>query len=187
MSLLARLGLAAVWLISGWIKFIDPTQTVVAVRAYQLLPEDLVRPVAYTMPMLEIALGLFLVIGLGVRLTAIVSAAALLVLIGVIISVWARGLSIDCGCFGGGGAADVDGWDYAREIARTSGSWRWRCGSSSSRVVRSLSGRARAGRSQCPLRQRWQSRSRVVPARGPAAGTPVKFRTDLTTMTKDAK
>jgi uncharacterized membrane protein YphA (DoxX/SURF4 family) len=120
-SLLARLGLAAVWLISGWIKFIDPTQTVVAVRAYQLLPEDLVRPVAYTMPMLEIALGLFLVIGLGVRLTAIVSAAALLVLIGVIISVWARGLSIDCGCFGGGGAADVDGWDYAREIARDVG------------------------------------------------------------------
>ncbi|CAM2948514.1 MauE/DoxX family redox-associated membrane protein [Prescottella defluvii] len=120
-SLLARFGLAAVWLISGWIKFIDPTQTVVAVRAYQLLPEELVRPVAYTMPMLEIALGLFLVIGLGVRLTAVASAAALLVLIGVIISVWARGLSIDCGCFGGGGVADVDGWDYAREIARDVG------------------------------------------------------------------
>ncbi|MFM1725076.1 MULTISPECIES: MauE/DoxX family redox-associated membrane protein [Rhodococcus] len=120
-SLLARLGLAAVWLISGWIKFIDPTQTVVAVRAYQLLPEGLVQPVATTMPMLEIALGLFLVIGLGVRVTAIVSAAALLVLIGVIVSVWARGLSIDCGCFGGGGVADVDGWDYAKEIARDVG------------------------------------------------------------------
>lgn len=120
-SLLARFGLAAVWLISGWIKFIDPTQTIVAVRAYQLLPEELVRPVAYTMPMLEIALGLFLVIGLGVRLTAIASGAALVVLIGVIASVWARGLSIDCGCFGGGGAADVDGWDYAQEIARDVG------------------------------------------------------------------
>ncbi|WP_430333422.1 MauE/DoxX family redox-associated membrane protein [Rhodococcus sp. ACT016] len=120
-SLLARFGLAAVWLISGWIKFIDPTQTVVAVRAYQLLPEDLVRPVAYTMPMFEIALGLFLVIGLGVRVVAVVSSATLLVLIGVIISVWARGLSIDCGCFGGGGAADVGGWDYAREIARDVG------------------------------------------------------------------
>ncbi|QBJ95229.1 DoxX family membrane protein [Rhodococcus sp. ABRD24] len=121
MSLLARFGLAAVWLISGWIKFIDPTQTIVAVRAYQLLPEDLVRPVAYAMPMLEIALGLFLILGLAVRLTAAVSAAALLVLISVIISVWARGLSIDCGCFGGGGVADVDAWDYAREIARDIG------------------------------------------------------------------
>lgn len=120
-SLVARFGLAAVWLISGWIKFADPTQTVVAVRAYQLLPEDLVRPVAYTMPMFEIALGLFLVIGLAVRVAAVVSAATLLVLIGVILSVWARGLSIDCGCFGGGGVADVDGWDYAREIARDVG------------------------------------------------------------------
>ncbi|RVW05339.1 DoxX family protein [Rhodococcus xishaensis] len=120
-SLLARFGLAAVWLISGWIKFIDPAQTVIAVRAYQLLPEDLVRPVAYTMPMLEIALGLFLAIGLGVRVTAVASGVALMVLIGVIISVWARGLSIDCGCFGGGGAADVTGWDYAKEIARDIG------------------------------------------------------------------
>jgi len=120
-SLVARFGLAAVWLISGWIKFADPTQTVVAVRAYQLLPEDLVRPVAYTMPMFEIALGLFLVIGLAVRVAAVVSAATLLGLIGVIVSGWARGLSIDCGCFGGGGVADVDGWDYAREIARDVG------------------------------------------------------------------
>ena len=120
-SLLARLGLAAVWLISGWIKFIDPTQTVVAVRAYQLLPEDLVRPVAYTMPMFEIALGLFLLIGLGVRVVAVVSGATLLVLIGVIISAWSRGLSIDCGCFGGGGAADVGAWDYVREISRDVG------------------------------------------------------------------
>ncbi|TQF73259.1 DoxX family membrane protein [Rhodococcus spelaei] len=120
-SLLARLGLAAVWLISGWIKFADPTQTVVAVRAYQLLPEDLVRPVASALPMLEIALGLLLVVGLGVRLTAIVSVLALATLIAAVASAWARGLSIDCGCFGGGGAADVDGWDYAREIARDVG------------------------------------------------------------------
>ncbi|MFC4602399.1 MauE/DoxX family redox-associated membrane protein [Rhodococcus kronopolitis] len=120
-SLVARIGLAAVWLVSGAIKFVDPTQTEVAVRAYQLLPESLIQPVASTLPMLEIALGLLLLIGLGVRVAAVVSAAVLVVLIGVIVSVWARGLSIDCGCFGGGGAADVDGWDYAREIARDVG------------------------------------------------------------------
>ncbi len=120
-SLIARLGLAAVWLVSGGIKLADPTQTVVAVRAYRLLPETLVQPVAVTMPMFEIALGLLLLIGLAVRATAIASAVMLVVLIAVIVSVWARGMSIDCGCFGGGGAADVDGWDYAREIARDVG------------------------------------------------------------------
>ncbi|AOW92274.1 DoxX family protein [Rhodococcus sp. WMMA185] len=120
-SLVARLALAAVWLVSGALKVADPTQTAVAVRAYQLLPEELVRPVANTLPFFEIGLGLLLVIGLAVRATASVSAVLLLVLIGVIISVWARGLSIDCGCFGGGGAADVDGWDYAMEILRDVG------------------------------------------------------------------
>ncbi|MFC9787838.1 MauE/DoxX family redox-associated membrane protein [Rhodococcus sp. NPDC127528] len=120
-SFLARLGLAAVWLISGGIKFADPTQTVVAVRAYQLLPEDLVRPVASALPMFEIALGLLLLIGLGVRLTAVVSVLVLAGLITAVVSAWARGLSIDCGCFGGGGAAEVDGWDYAREVARDVG------------------------------------------------------------------
>lgn len=120
-SVVARLALAAVWLVSGGLKVVDPAQTVIAVRAYQLLPEDLVRPVANTLPFIEIALGLFLVVGLAVRLTAAVSALVLLTLIGVIISVWARGLSIDCGCFGGGGVADVDGWDYAAEIGRDLG------------------------------------------------------------------
>lgn len=120
-TLVARVGLAAVWLVSGWLKAVDPAQTIVAVEAYRLLPQDLVRPVANTLPFVEIALGLLLLIGLAVRGTAIVSGVVLLVLIGVIISVWARGLSIDCGCFGGGGAADVGAWDYAVEIARDIG------------------------------------------------------------------
>lgn len=120
--MVARLGLAAVWLISGWIKFSDPTQTVVAVRAYQLLPDDLVRPFAAVFPMIELVLGLLLLIGLAVRPVAIVSALALLALIAAIASAWARGLSIDCGCFGGGGVVeDVASWDYIREIARDVG------------------------------------------------------------------
>jgi uncharacterized membrane protein YphA (DoxX/SURF4 family) len=120
-SLVARVSLAVVWLVSGALKVADPAQTIIAVRAYQLLPEELVRPVANALPFFEIALGLLLLIGLGVRATAVVSATLLLVLVGVIISVWARGLSIDCGCFGGGGAADVDGWDYTKEILRDIG------------------------------------------------------------------
>lgn len=121
-TLLARLGLATVWLISGWLKAADPSQTIVAVHAYQLLPDDLVRPVANTFPFIEIALGLLLLIGLGVRPTAVTSGIMLLAFIGAIISSWARGLSIDCGCFSGGGVtAGIDGWDYATEIARDLG------------------------------------------------------------------
>ncbi|EOM77406.1 DoxX family membrane protein [Rhodococcus rhodnii] len=121
-SAVARLVLAAVLLASGVLKVIDPAQTVVAVRAYRLLPEELVRIVAVTLPFMEIALAAFLLLGLAVRATAIVSVVLFAGLIGAIASVWARGLSIDCGCFGGGGdAADVTWTDYATEIARDLG------------------------------------------------------------------
>ena len=117
-GLVARVGLAAVWLVSGWIKAVDPLQTVVAVRAYQLLPEAAVVPVASLLPFLEIALGLLLLAGVGVRLTAVVSAVVLVAFVVGVGAAWARGLSIDCGCFGGGGAADVGPLDYATEIGR---------------------------------------------------------------------
>ncbi len=121
-SFLARFGLAAVWLVSGWIKAADPAQTIVAVEAYRLLPDELVRPVANTLPFVEIALGLLLLIGLAVRPVAVVSGVVLIALIGAIGSAWARGLSIDCGCFGGGGAAaGITASDYVVEIARDVG------------------------------------------------------------------
>ncbi len=121
LSVLARLGLAAVWLTSGWLKAVDPLQTVVAVRAYQLLPEAAVTPFATVLPFAEIGLGLLLLAGVGVRVTALLSALMLGVFLVGVASAWARGLSIDCGCFGGGGAAKVGATDYLRELARDVG------------------------------------------------------------------
>ena len=121
-STLARYGLSAVWLVSGWVKFSDPTQTVVAVRAYQILPADLVRPFAAVFPVLELVLGSMLLVGVATRPAAVLSALGLVALIAAIVSAWARGLSIDCGCFGGGGVVEgIDGRDYAIEIARDVG------------------------------------------------------------------
>ncbi len=103
---LARLGLAAVWLVSGTLKAIDLDQTVVAVRAYDVLPRAAVDVVAAVLPFLEIALGLLLLLGVGTRLVAVVAAVLLLAFVAGVTQAWARGLSIDCGCFGGGGAVD---------------------------------------------------------------------------------
>jgi len=38
-----------------------------------------------------------------------------------IASAWARGLQIDCGCFGGGGPAHADAAKYVSELARDFG------------------------------------------------------------------
>ncbi len=117
----ARLGLAAVWLISGGIKAADSGQTYVAVRAYDVLPLDAVGPVAAVLPWLELALGLLLLVGLGVRAAATVSAVVLLGFVAGLVQAWVRGLAIDCGCFGGGGAVDPDATAYGLELLRDAG------------------------------------------------------------------
>src|SRR4051812_46125351 len=92
---LARLGLAAVWLVSGAIKLADPGGTVASVKAYELIPDGLVSVVAGVLPFLELALGLLLLLGVGVRLVAVLSGIVLLVYIAGIAQSWARGLTID--------------------------------------------------------------------------------------------
>ncbi|MFJ6140802.1 MauE/DoxX family redox-associated membrane protein [Kitasatospora sp. NPDC092286] len=116
-----RLGLAVVWGWAGLAKIADPAEAAQAVRAYEILPEALVKPVGYALPFLELALALLLVIGFGVRLVAGVSALLLLAFIAGIASAWARGISIDCGCFGGGGAVDASQTEYLQEILRDTG------------------------------------------------------------------
>ena len=121
-STCARLVLGAVWLWAALAKILDPEQSVIAVRAYRLLPEALVKPVAWGLPFLELAIAVLLLLGIRTRLAAWLSLGLLAVFVGSVASAWARGLSISCGCFGGGGvAAGIDWTSYATEIARDVG------------------------------------------------------------------
>lgn len=118
---LVRLGLAAVWLVSGSIKISDPGQTYLAVKAYEILPSALVHPVATALPLLELVLGALLLAGLLTRITAVASALLLVLFIAGVAQSWARGLTIDCGCFGGGGQVRQGQTRYPQEIARDVG------------------------------------------------------------------
>jgi uncharacterized membrane protein YphA (DoxX/SURF4 family) len=118
-STLARLGLAAVWLVAGGAKAGDLAASGRAVNAYQLMPWDAAKIVGAALPFLEIALGLLLLAGLAVRFGAAVSAVLLVAFIGGIVSAWSRGLAIDCGCFGSGGQlATGQRPTYGMEILR---------------------------------------------------------------------
>ena len=122
LSLAARVGLAAVWLIAGGAKVGDLAASGRAVNAYQLMPYDAARVVGAALPFVEIGLGLLLLAGLAVRLSAGVSAVLLVVFIAGIVSAWSRGLAIDCGCFGSGGQlAAGQGPTYGTEILRDLG------------------------------------------------------------------
>ena len=102
-STLARLGLAAVWLVAGATKVGDLAASARAVNAYDLMSYDTAKVIGAVQPFLEIALGLLLLAGLATRLTAAISAVLLVLFIAGIVSAWARGLRIDCGCFSSGG------------------------------------------------------------------------------------
>ena len=120
-STIVRVGLAAVFLISGAIKAAKPDQTWVAVQAYQVMPRSAVTPVAAVLPWFEVTLGALLLLGIGVRIVATVGGLLLLAFIVGVTQAWARGLSIDCGCFGGGGAVEASQTSYGTELLRDAG------------------------------------------------------------------
>jgi uncharacterized membrane protein YphA (DoxX/SURF4 family) len=125
-TLLARLILGGVLLVAGGLKVFKPTESANAVAAYKLMPSELAHLIGYALPWLEVAIGLLLIIGFMVRPAAVLSGLIMIVFIGAIASVWARGMLIDCGCFGGGGEIDPSlasevRMDYFIEIMRDLG------------------------------------------------------------------
>lgn len=117
-STAVRLLLAGVFLTAGGLKVVKPQTSVSAVQAYQLLPAGLATLVGWGLPFVEITLGLLLVVGALTRALAVASMVLLGVFIAGVLSAAARGLSIDCGCFGGGGAVAVGQTNYTSEVVR---------------------------------------------------------------------
>ena len=117
-SLAARIVGAGVFGYAGIAKIGDPAGGVRAVRAYRILPESLVHPVAYGLPAFEVVLAALLLFGVASRVVGAIGAGLLAVFIGSVASAGLRGLRIDCGCFGGGG--QVEHTHYLLEIGRDS-------------------------------------------------------------------
>jgi uncharacterized membrane protein YphA (DoxX/SURF4 family) len=129
-GLLARLFLGIVLIYAGGSKVGHPLTAQRAVQAYEVLPDGLANTVGLALPFLEIVLGVLLVLGLFTRPAAIVATVLMVVFVLGISQAWARGLTIDCGCFGGGGKIGAADTRYPQEIARDAlfaltGAWLW--------------------------------------------------------------
>lgn len=121
LGLLGRLVVGGVWVYAGALKVGDPAASVGAVRSYQLLSPGVAEVVGRTLPSLEIVLGLALILGLLTRISGALSGLLQIAFVIGIVSVWSRGIAIDCGCFGDGGP-DPDAFSkYPWEIARDLG------------------------------------------------------------------
>ena len=97
---LCRLLLGGVFLWAGAVKALDVPAFAGQVAAYQLLPYAWNYLVAGALPYVELLAGALLVCNLRVKPAALLTALLNGVFIVVLLSVLARGLNIDCGCFG---------------------------------------------------------------------------------------
>jgi uncharacterized membrane protein YphA (DoxX/SURF4 family) len=120
-GLVARLALGGVLIVAGSLKIPYPYKAAAAMRAYQLLPNSLASLLGYILPWFEVGLGLLLILGVALRLTGLFGALLMVLFIAAISSAWARGLTIDCGCFGGGGEVAPGQTKYLQEIVRDIG------------------------------------------------------------------
>lgn len=120
-GLACRVILGVVLIVAGALKVSDLEQSVLAVRGYQVLPYDLAVSVGYVLPPLEIIIGLLLVTGLFTRWVGLLGAVLMAVFVFGITQAWVRGLTIDCGCFGGGGQVAANQTKYGLEILRDLG------------------------------------------------------------------
>lgn len=121
LGLLARLVLGGVLLLAGYLKAFTPDKSQMAVRAYEILPIPVANFLGIILPWLEIGAGLLLIVGLGIRYVSIFGTVLMLIFVIAISQAWARGLSIDCGCFGGGGKVAPGETKYVSEILRDLG------------------------------------------------------------------
>ncbi len=120
-GLLARLVLGGTLVLAGVLKVGDPGGSIRAVNAYQLLPLGVAEWVGYALPYLEIAVGLLLLAGLFTRAVAAIGGLLMAAFVLGISWAWAKGLQIDCGCFGGGGAVAAGETSYGLDLARDAG------------------------------------------------------------------
>ena len=121
-GLAARLILGVVLIWAGGAKLPNLEESVLAVRAYKILPYDATAAVGYALPIVEVIVGILLVIGLFTRVVGAIGALLMAAFIVGISWAWAHGYAIDCGCFGGGGqiaweeAQAKYPWEIARDI-----------------------------------------------------------------------
>lgn len=120
-SLLVRLGMAGILIAAAVPKMLDADESVRAVRAYRLLPEVVVPFVGTALPYLELVLAVVLIAGVFTRLASIAWLVMMAAFVFGVAWAWAKGYSIDCGCFGGGGDIPEGTTDYPGHMLERAG------------------------------------------------------------------
>lgn len=111
-----RLVVGGIFVYAGVVKILDPARFANDVANYRLLPSALVNTVAITLPWVETVAGILMVMGFWLPGSAMVITGLMGVFLVAIGQALARGLDINCGCFGTIEAGKIDALTLARDI-----------------------------------------------------------------------
>jgi putative oxidoreductase len=100
LMLLTRLALGGVLIYAGVVKVPNTPVFAAAVANFDILPPWGNWIVALALPWTEIVIGLLLICGLWLRYSAAVTVLMFLGFGGAVVLALARGIDIECGCFG---------------------------------------------------------------------------------------
>lgn len=114
--LVGRIALAVIFLVAAYAKLkpqggmpwsVASVKTSLAmfamqVDSYQMLPETAVNTVAHLLPPFELVLGLWLLSGIALPFSSLVTTLLIGGFFSVMVRTFALGLEVNCGCFGPG-------------------------------------------------------------------------------------
>jgi putative oxidoreductase len=95
-----RIILGSLFIYSAVTKITDVDYFVKSLYNYKLLPEESLNYVALLIPWLELIIGLFILLGIFVKESALLGGILMVLFIAAIGIAVGRGLDIECGCFG---------------------------------------------------------------------------------------
>lgn len=110
-----RLVVGGVFIYAGVLKILDPLGFAQDIDAYRLVPRAVAFLAALVLPWLEVLAGAALIAGVFRPASALLIALMLAGFIVLVAVTMARGLDVDCGCFGA--LSRKAGWSLLAEDA----------------------------------------------------------------------
>ena len=95
-----RLVLGFIFIFAAVTKVADPVGFSQSIYNYKLMPDFFINFLAVAIPWIELVAGILLVFGITVKENSVILSGLLVVFIIAVAISLARGLDIDCGCFG---------------------------------------------------------------------------------------
>lgn len=111
-----RIGVGGLFVYAGALKALEPTAFLKSIENYQILPHTVAVASSFFLPFLEIFCGTGLILKRLQSGALALLGAMMLVFIVALSAAWARGLDIDCGCFGSGESKGQYGLALARDF-----------------------------------------------------------------------